>query len=66
VWLSDNPVLRSGMANDHLNVKADSKGRDFAVTKTRCDRIDRDLDARTAYYGYGTGRGTGQATPIAR
>jgi hypothetical protein len=45
VWLSDNPVLRSGMANDHLNVKADSKGRVFAVTKTRRDRIDRDLDA---------------------
>jgi hypothetical protein len=44
-WRSDNPVLKSSMANDHINLKADSEGRVFAVTKTRRDRIDRDLDA---------------------
>jgi hypothetical protein len=44
-WRSDNPVLESGMANDHLNLKADSEGRVYAATKTRRDRIDRDLNA---------------------
>jgi hypothetical protein len=44
-WRSDNPVLKSTMSNDHLNVKADSEGRIYAVTKTRLDRINRDLDA---------------------
>src|ERR671910_272304 len=44
-WRSDNPVLEPGMANDHLNLKADSEGRIFAATKTRRDRIDRDLGA---------------------
>ncbi len=44
-WRSDNPVLKSTMSNDHINLKADSEGRIFAVTKTRFDRIERDLDA---------------------
>jgi hypothetical protein len=44
-WRSDNPILKSTMSNDHINVKADSEGRIYAVTKTRRDRIDRDLDA---------------------
>jgi hypothetical protein len=44
-WRSDNPVLELGMANDHLNLKADSEGRIFAATKTRRDRTNRDLDA---------------------
>ncbi len=44
VWHSDNPVLRSAMSNDHINLKADSEGRVYAVTKTRFDRINRDLD----------------------
>ena len=44
-WRSDNPVLKSSMSNDHINLKADSEGRVFAVTKTRRDRIDRDLSA---------------------
>jgi hypothetical protein len=43
-WKSDNPVLRSTMSNDHINLKADSEGRIYAVTKTRFDRINRDLD----------------------
>jgi hypothetical protein len=43
-WRSDNPVLRSTMSNDHINLKADSEGRIYAVTKTRFDRINRDLD----------------------
>ena len=33
------------MANDHINLKADSEGRVFATLKTRRDRIDRDPDA---------------------
>ena len=33
------------MANDHINLKADTKGRVFATLKTRRDRINRDLDA---------------------
>ncbi len=44
-WRSDNPVLKSSMSNDHVNLKADSEGRVYAVTKTRRDRINRDLDA---------------------
>jgi hypothetical protein len=40
----DNPVLKSTMSNDHVNLKADSEGRIYAVTKTRFDRINRDLD----------------------
>jgi len=44
-WRLDNPVMGAGMANDHINLKADSNGRIFAATKTRRDRIDRDLDA---------------------
>jgi hypothetical protein len=44
-WRSDNPVMGSGMVNDHVNLKADSHGRVYAATKTRRDRIDRDLDA---------------------
>jgi len=44
-WRSDNPVLKPEMANDHINLKADSEGRIFAATKTRRDRIDRDMDA---------------------
>ena len=43
-WRSDNPVLKSTMSNDHINIKADSEGRLFAATKTRFDRIKRDLD----------------------
>jgi hypothetical protein len=43
-WKSDNPVLRSTMSNDHINLKADSEGRVYAVTKTRFDRIKRDPD----------------------
>lgn len=45
VWRSDNPVLGSSMANDHLNVKTDSQGRVYMALKTRRDRINRDLDA---------------------
>jgi hypothetical protein len=45
VWRSDNPILGPKWANDHVNLKADSEGRVFAATKTRRDRIDRDLDA---------------------
>jgi hypothetical protein len=45
VWRSDNPILGPKWANDHVNLKADSEGRIFAATKTRRDRIDRDLDA---------------------
>ena len=37
--------MGAGMANDHINLKADSEGRVFATLKTRRDRIDRDLDA---------------------
>jgi hypothetical protein len=44
-WRQDNPVMGAGMANDHINLKADSEGRVFATLKTRRDRIDRDLDA---------------------
>jgi hypothetical protein len=44
-WRQDNPVIGAGMANDHINLKADSEGRVFATLKTRRDRIDRDLDA---------------------
>jgi hypothetical protein len=44
-WRNDNPVLGAGMANDHINLKADSEGRVFATLKTRRDRMDRDLDA---------------------
>ncbi len=44
-WRQDNPVLGAGMANDHVNLKADSEGRVFATLKTRRDRIDRDPDA---------------------
>ena len=44
-WRQDNPVLEAAMANDHVNLKADSEGRVFATIKTRRDRIDRDLDA---------------------
>jgi hypothetical protein len=43
-WRSDNPVLKSTMSNDHINIKADSEGRIYAATKTRFDRINRDLD----------------------
>ena len=45
VWRSDNPAMGARISNDHLNLKADSEGRVFAATKTRRDRIDRDLDA---------------------
>jgi hypothetical protein len=44
-WRQDNPVMGAGMANDHINLKADSEGRVFATLKTRRDRINRDLDA---------------------
>jgi hypothetical protein len=44
-WRSDNPTMGPAVSNDHLNLKADSEGRVYAVTKTRRDRIDRDLDA---------------------
>jgi hypothetical protein len=44
-WREDNPVMGAGMANDHINLKADSEGRVFATLKTRRDRIDRKLDA---------------------
>ena len=44
-WREDNPVMGAGMVNDHINLKADSQGRILAATKTRRDRIDRDLDA---------------------
>ena len=44
-WREDNPVMGAGMANDHINLKADSEGRVFATLKTRRDRIDRNLDA---------------------
>jgi hypothetical protein len=44
-WRSDDPVLEFPMANDHLNLKADSEGRVYAATKTRRDRTNRDLDA---------------------
>ena len=44
-WRQDNPVMGAGMANDHINLKADSEGRVFATLKTRRDRIDRNLDA---------------------
>lgn len=44
-WRPDNPVMGAGMANDHLNLKADSEGRVYMALKTRRDRIDRDLDA---------------------
>jgi hypothetical protein len=43
-WRSDNAVMRSTMSNDHMNLKADSEGRVYAVTKTRFDRIKRDPD----------------------
>jgi hypothetical protein len=44
-WQPDNIVLGSPMANDHINLRADSEGRVFATLKTRRDRINRDLDA---------------------
>jgi hypothetical protein len=44
-WQPDNIVLGSPMANDHINLKADSEGRVFATLKTRRDRINRDLEA---------------------
>jgi hypothetical protein len=44
-WRQDNPVMGTGVANDHVNLKADSEGRVFATLKTRRDRIDRDPDA---------------------
>jgi hypothetical protein len=43
-WRSDNPTMGPGVSNDHINLKADSEGRVYAVTKTRHDRIDRELD----------------------
>src|SRR5215213_6665423 len=39
-WQPDNIVLGSSMANDHINLKADSEGRVFATLKTRRDRIN--------------------------
>lgn len=44
-WRTDNPVLGSRVANDHLNVKTDSQGRVYVALKTRRDRIDRELSA---------------------
>jgi hypothetical protein len=44
-WRLDKRVPGAGMANDHINLKADSEERVYAVLKTRRDRIDRDLDA---------------------
>jgi hypothetical protein len=44
-WRLDKRVPGAGAANDHINLKADSEGRVYAVLKTRRDRIDRDLDA---------------------
>src|ERR671916_1318738 len=44
-WQPDNLVLGAPMANDHINIKADSEGRVFATIKTRRDRINRDLEA---------------------
>ena len=44
-WRPDNPVMGAAMVNDHINLKVDSKGRVFAATKNRRDRINRDLDA---------------------
>jgi hypothetical protein len=44
-WRPDNPVMGASMANDHLNVKADSEGRVYVALKTRRDRINRKLDA---------------------
>jgi len=39
-WQPDNIVLGSSMANDHINLKADSEGRVFVTLKTRRDRIN--------------------------
>ena len=44
-WRLDKRIRGAGMANDHINLKADSEGRVFATLKTRRDRIDRDPDA---------------------
>jgi len=44
-WRPNNPVMGSSMANDHLNVKADSEGRVYMALKNRRDRINRKPDA---------------------
>jgi hypothetical protein len=44
-WRPDNPVRGASMANDHLNLKADSEGRVFVALKTRRDRINREPNA---------------------
>jgi hypothetical protein len=44
-WRPDNPVLGAEWANDHLNLKTDSKGRVYMTLKTRRDRIDREPEA---------------------
>jgi hypothetical protein len=44
-WQPDNLVLGAPMANDHINIKADSEGRVYATLKTRRDRINRKLNA---------------------
>jgi hypothetical protein len=44
-WREDNPVMGAATVNDHINLRADSKGRVYAATKNRRDRINRELDA---------------------
>src|ERR687896_341337 len=43
-WRQDSPVIGAGMANDHINLKADSEGRGFAPLKNPRDPIKRGLD----------------------
>lgn len=45
VWRSEDFAPGVGMANDHLNMKADSEGRVYVALKTRRDRINRKPDA---------------------
>src|SRR5919112_4617585 len=40
-WRPDNPVMGAATVNDHINLRADSQGRDYATTKNRRDRINR-------------------------
>ncbi|TCJ15479.1 hypothetical protein E0L93_12895 [Rubrobacter taiwanensis] len=44
-WEASTALQGPGMANDHINLKADSDGRVYAAVKTRRDRVDRAPDA---------------------
>ena len=51
-WRQDNPVMGAGMANDHINLKADSEGRVFATSKDAA-RSHRPGSRRTLQHAVG-------------